>query len=652
MMMTTTSASSDPTPLPPLLAGIDSPDDVKNLDAAQLTELAAEIRETLIHSLARTGGHLGPNLGVVELTIALHRVFSTPEDKFVFDVSHQGYVHKMLTGRAKRIHTIRTHKGLNGFLLREESPHDAYGAGHAGTALSAALGMAAARDLAGADSHVVAIAGDAAFTCGPTLEALNNIAETTRRFIVVVNDNEWSIDKNVGAIARYFNALQTHSTYASFRAKAAEFVEKIAGKAARTLAHRVEEGAKNLLFHSVLFEKFGLRYYGPVDGHDLPLLVRTFEHLKTLHEPVVLHVITEKGRGYQPAIDNPGKFHGLGCYAVHDGATATGAPTCSDIFGRTVTDLAKSDPKITAITAAMPGGTKLEIFKNELPDRYFDVGIAEEHAALFACGLATRGFRPFLAIYSTFMQRAYDMIIHDIALQNLPVRLCMDRAGLSGDDGPTHHGLFDIGYLRHIPGLVIMQPRDEDELVDMLHTMAAHDDGPTVIRYPRGAIRGTRARTTPRILEIGRAEMVADPGGAVDVALLGLGTMFPLAEETMAMLMAEGLSVALVNPRFIKPLDTRLLESLAARCRVIATFEDHVATSGFGTACLEHLHASGDQTPVERIGWPDSFIEHGKPEILRELHGLTPHAAATRILDRLDAAATTPRQAGAVSRFA
>jgi 1-deoxy-D-xylulose-5-phosphate synthase len=628
-----TSASSKPPALGPLLQAIQSPDDVKKIADAELPDLAAEVRHSLITSLSQTGGHLGPNLGVVELSIALHRVFSTPKDKFVFDVAHQGYVHKMLTGRADRIHTIRTYKGLNGFLLRSESEHDAYGAGHAGTALSAALGMAAARDLAGRDNHVVAVAGDAAFTCGPTLEALNNIAETTRRFIVVLNDNEWSIDKNVGAIARYFNALQTHHTYASVRAKAADFVEKIAGKTARSIAHRMEEGAKNLLFPNVLFEKFGLRYFGPIDGHDIPLLVRTFEHLKTLNEPVVLHIITEKGRGYQPALDNPGKFHGLGTYQIDDGSTAAvNTPTCSDLFGRTVTDIAKNDPKLVAITAAMPGGTKLEIFKKEIPERYYDVGIAEEHAALFACGLATEGFRPFLAIYSTFMQRAYDMIIHDIALQNLPVRLCMDRGGLSGDDGPTHHGLFDIGYLRHIPGLVHMQPKDENEFVDMLHTMAAYDKGPSAIRYPRGPIRSTPVKEQRQLLEIGKAEVVAD---GTDVALIGLGTMFEMAERTKEMLEAQGLSVALINPRFIKPLDTAVLETYARKCRVLCTFEDHVMLHGFGAAVIDHLHDAGIHTPVERIAWPDEFIEHGKPDTLRELHGLTAEVATSKVLTRL-----------------
>jgi 1-deoxy-D-xylulose-5-phosphate synthase len=626
----TTSACSEPPALGPLLSAIHSPDDVKAIADEDLLTLAEEIRHSLITSLSRTGGHLGPNLGVVELTIALHRVFSTPDDKLVFDVAHQGYVHKMLTGRASRIHTIRTYQGLNGFLLRAESVHDAYGAGHAGTALSAALGIAAARDLNGDSYHVVAIAGDAAFTCGPTLEALNNIAETTRNFIVVLNDNEWSIDKNVGAIARYFNALQTHSTYAAVRSKAAEFVEKVAGKAARSLAHKVEESAKNLLFPNVLFEKFGLRYYGPIDGHDLPLLIRTFEHLKTLHEPVLLHIITEKGRGYQPALDDPGKFHGLGAYKLEDGSTSsTTIPTCSEIFGRTLTDLAKTDPKIVAITAAMPSGTKLDIFKNEIPGRYFDVGIAEEHAALFAAGLATEGLRPFLAIYSTFMQRAYDMIIHDIALQGLPVRLCMDRGGLSGDDGPTHHGLFDIGFLRPIPGLIHMQPKDEDEFVDMLHTMAAFDAGPSAIRYPRGIIKGTPIKPTPQLLTIGKAEIVAD---GTDVALIGLGSLFEMAEQTKALLEAKGLSVALINPRFIKPLDTAVLETYAAKCKVLCTFEDHVVTNGFGTSVIEHLHSAGFHTPVERIAWPDAFIQHGKPETLRELHGLTAAAAATKVL--------------------
>ncbi len=637
--MTSDSSKPNEPARPSLLAQIFSPADVQELENDQLFELADEIRETLIRTLARTGGHLGPNLGVVELTIALHRVFTTPRDKFVMDVSHQGYVHKMLTGRVGRISSIRQFEGLNGFLLRTESDHDCYGAGHAGTALSAALGMAAARDLKGGDEHVVAIAGDAAFTCGPTLEALNNIAATTDRLIVVLNDNEWSIDKNVGAIAKYFNALQTNKAYSGVRQKAADFVEWIGGQGVRRLAHKIERSAKNLLFPNVLFEKFGLRYFGPIDGHNLPLLVRTFEYLKRQDEPVILHIITEKGRGYKPALEKPGKFHGLGPYNVADGSTSSGgSPTYSEIFGRSVTDFAKDDDKIVAVTAAMPGGTKLEIFKNEIPERYFDVGIAEEHAALFACGLASEGLKPFLSIYSTFMQRAYDMIIHDISLQNLPVRLCMDRGGLSGDDGPTHHGLFDIGYLRHIPNIVHMQPIDEDEFVDMLWTMTHYDDGPIAVRYPRGAGVGARPKDKPRLLEIGKGELVQD---GHDVALVGLGFLFELAVEARDKLESQGHSVALVNPRFIKPLDENLLKEVARRCKVICTFEDHVLKNGFGASVIELLHDAGIDTPVERIGWPDQFVEHGKVPILRDKHGITSDAAVKKVLQHLPVQAAT-----------
>ena len=637
--MTSDSSSSQSAPETPLLSNLKSPDDLKSLDDGQLDQLAGEIRETLIRTLSRTGGHLGPNLGVVELTIALHRIFETPSDKFVMDVSHQGYVHKMLTGRGDRIESIRQYEGLNGFLLRSESAHDCYGAGHAGTALSAALGMAAARDLQGGDEHVIAIAGDAAFTCGPTLEALNNIASTTKRFIVVLNDNEWSIDKNVGAIAKYFNALQTNKAYSDVRQKAADFVEKVGGQSVRRLAHKIERSAKNLLFPNVLFEKFGVRYFGPLDGHNLPLLIRTFDYLKEQEEPVILHIITEKGRGYKPALEKPGKFHGLGPYNVADGSTSGGgAPTYSEVFGRTVTNFAKEDDKIVAVTAAMPGGTKLEIFKDEIPERYFDVGIAEEHAALFACGLASQGLKPFLAIYSTFMQRAYDMIIHDMALQELPVRLCMDRGGLSGDDGPTHHGLFDIGYLRHIPNMIHMQPIDEDEFSDMLWTMSQYDDGPTAIRYPRGAGVGAKPKENPRLLEIGKGELVKDGS---DVALIGLGFVHNLAVEAGEDLEAQGYSVALVNPRFIKPLDEELILDVAKRCKVICTFEDHVLKNGFGASIIELLHDAGVDTPVERIGWPDEFVEHGKVDILRAKHGITAAAAIEKVLPHLPSKAAT-----------
>jgi 1-deoxy-D-xylulose-5-phosphate synthase len=607
----------------------------------QLPELAEKIRRTLIETLSETGGHLGPNLGVVELTLAMHRVFDTPKDKFVFDVAHQGYVHKMLTGRWDRIHTIRQYEGLNGFLLRTESDHDCYGAGHAGTSLSAALGMAAARDLKGTDEHVVCVAGDAAFTCGPVFEALNNVATHTKKLIVVLNDNEWSIDRNVGAIAKIFTSIATHSGYADLHQKAAHFVEFVLGKEARRFAGKVEESAKGLLLpqggtaptRSVFFEEFGFRYYGPIDGHDVGLLTQTFEFLKTQNEPVILHILTEKGRGYKPALDDPGKFHGLGKYNIETGEVAsTSLPTYSQIFARTVTDFAKVDQKVVAITAAMPGGTGLSVFKKEIPERYYDVGIAEEHAALFACGMATQGMKPFLTIYSTFMQRAYDMIIHDMAIQDLPVRLCMDRGGLSGDDGPTHHGLFDIAYLRPVPGLVHMQPKDEDEFVDMLWTMANYEKGPIAIRYPRGNGPGVTPKEKPVLLEIGKAEVLAEGS---DVALVGLGAMFEIAQKAKVELEKQGLSVALINPRWIKPLDAGTLEDQARKVKVVCTLEDHVLMNGFGCGVMELLSSAGIQTPVVRIGWPDEFIEHGNVPVLRSNHGLTVENTVAVVLKAL-----------------
>lgn len=607
----------------------------------QLPALAEKIRQTLIETLSETGGHLGPNLGVVELTLAMHRVFDTPKDKFVFDVAHQGYVHKMLTGRWDRIHTIRQYEGLNGFLLRTESEHDCYGAGHAGTSLSAALGMAAARDLKGTDEHVVCVAGDAAFTCGPVFEALNNVATHTKKLIVVLNDNEWSIDRNVGAIAKIFNSIATHSGYADLHQKAAHFVEFVLGKEARRFAGKVEESAKGLLLpqggtaptRSVFFEEFGFRYYGPIDGHDVGLLTQTFEFLKTQNEPVILHILTEKGRGYKPALDDPGKFHGLGKYNIETGEVAsTALPTYSQVFARTVTDFAKVDKKVVAITAAMPGGTGLSVFKKEIPERYYDVGIAEEHAALFACGMATQGMKPFLTIYSTFMQRAYDMIIHDMAIQDLPVRLCMDRGGLSGDDGPTHHGLFDIAYLRPVPGLVHMQPKDEDEFVDMLWTMANYEKGPIAIRYPRGNGPGVTPKEKPVILEIGKAEVVAE---GTDVALVGLGAMFEIAQKAKVELEKQGLSVALINPRWIKPLDAGTLEDQARKVKVVCTLEDHVLMNGFGCGVMELLASAGIATPVVRIGWPDEFIEHGNVPVLRSNHGLTVENTVAVVLKAL-----------------
>ena len=616
-----------------LLESIHSPADLKRLNYAQMATLAEEIRAFLIQTLSKTGGHLGPNLGVVELTLALHAVFNTPKDKILFDVSHQAYVHKLLTGRRDRFETIRQPGGLNGFMLRTESEHDCYGAGHAGTALSAALGMAVARDMAGGKENVIAVAGDAAFTNGISFEALNNIAEQTRRLIVVLNDNEWSIDRNVGAVARYFHRIVTNEHYKHLHDKATHLIERFGGKTAAKVVRRAEEAAKSILWPSILFEEFGLEYYGPIDGHNIPLLVESFKFLEAADHPVILHVLTQKGRGYQPALDGQKKFHGLGPYDPETGKTApAGVPTYSEVFANTLADLAAKDDRIVAITAAMPNGTGLDFFRARHPRRYFDVGIAEEHAVIFAAGMATRGFRPVCAIYSTFLQRAFDPLVHDVCLQRLPVLFCMDRAGLSGDDGPTHHGLFDIAYLRGIPEMTLMAPKDEDELADMMKT-ALELPGPSAIRYPRGAVAGVARKPEAQTIPVGKAEVVEDGS---DIAIFGLGPMMALARELAGLLQRDGYSAAVINPRFVKPLDREVLEHYARRVAAIVTFEDHVKMGGFGTAVVEALDELGLAVPVIRVGWPDQFIEHGKVDQLRARYGLTAEAALKQVLPLLE----------------
>jgi 1-deoxy-D-xylulose-5-phosphate synthase len=607
-----------------ILETIHSPADVKKLSIPELTQLCEEIRARLIVGVSKTGGHIGPNLGVVELTAAMHYVFDTPTDNFVFDVSHQAYVHKLLTGREKLFDTIRQPGGLNGFMLRTESVHDSYGAGHAGTALSAALGMAVARDMSGGREHVIALAGDAAFTNGISFEALNNIAAQTKRLIVVLNDNAWSIDKNVGAIAEYFHKIVTNPTISSLHGKAAELLERFGGKTVAHVARKAEEAAKGLIGPGMLFEEFGLNYFGPIDGHNLPLLIETFKFLKQQNRPVVLHAITQKGRGFQPAIEKQKKFHGLGPYDAQTGETkSAGQKTYSEIFAETLTKLATANEKVVAITAAMPNGTALDLFRPHHPKRYFDVGIAEEHAVIFAAGMATKGYKPFCAIYSTFLQRAFDQIVHDVCLQNLPVVFCMDRGGLSGDDGPTHHGLFDISYLRSVPNLIHMVPKDEDELADMMYTAMLHE-GPSAIRYPRGTGPGIVVKEQPVALAIGKAEVIRD---GADVAIFGLGAMLPEAMRLAEMLRAEGFSAAVINPRFAKPVDRGCVADFGHRCGLVVTLEDHVLAGGFGSAVMETLNELELQVPVVRVGWPDAFIEHGKVESLREKYGLTAEVA-------------------------
>jgi 1-deoxy-D-xylulose-5-phosphate synthase len=640
------------------LQTVDNPAQVKKLTMDQLQKLAEEIRQELITALAKNGGHLGPNLGVVELTLALHYVFNTPKDKFIWDVSHQAYVHKLLTGRRTRFSTLRSTGGLSGFALRSESEHDCYGAAHAGTALSAALGICAARDQRGSDENVVAIIGDAALTNGISFEAMNNIAQTTKRFVGVLNDNEWSIAKNVGAISSYLNKLITHPSYNKLAKDFERFLRRLPkGEVALKLAHKAEEGFKGALTEvglrpspsplesdgrggygsSLIFEEMGLRYLGPIDGHDLPLLISTLEFAKTCDHPLVIHILTKKGKGFDAALRNPEKFHGLGPYDVATGATLPAKPgtppNWQDVFGQAMVRLCEKDNTVIGITAAMPTGTSLKFLEKAMPDRYYDVGIAEEHAVLFACGMATMGFHPVCAIYSTFLQRAYDCIVHDAALQDLPVIFCMDRAGLSAQDGPTHHGLFDIAYLRHVPNCTLMAPKDEDELVDMMFT-ATHERHPTFIRYPRGPAEGVSIKDQPRILEIGKAEIIQSfvNNGGRKIALFALGNMMRLGRQTVAQLAAEHYDVALINPRFVKPLDAGVTEFFGRAAEVVVTFEDHVVTGGYGSAVLELFNEKRITTPVIQIGWPDQFIEHATTvDDLRKKYGLTADNAVAKV---------------------
>lgn len=624
-----------------LLASIRGPADVKALAPEQLPLLAQEIRERLVAVTARNGGHIGPNLGVVELSIALHRVFGTPRDKFVFDVAHQGYVHKLLTGRnGADFDGIRTTGGLSGFLNREESLHDVFGAGHAGTALSAAVGLANARDRLGEDSHVVALIGDAALTCGVTMEALNNAAKSTKRLVIVLNDNEWSIDRNVGAVADILSRLIVTRPYNNSQQGLKRLLGRSrAGTKFLDFGRSFKRHVKNWFTHSSsLFEQYGVRYVGPIDGHDLGALERYLNFCKDSRGPILLHVRTEKGRGLGAALKNPEKFHGTGAFDPETGdSLASGAPGApkawQDVFGALLVREAKADSRVVGITAAMPSGTGLSQLKKELPAQYHDVGIAEEHAALFAAGIAARDLRPVCAIYSTFMQRAYDMVIHDVCLQRLPVTFCMDRAGVSPSDGPTHHGLFDIAYLRCVPNVTLMQPKDEDEFADMLHT-ALRSGAPMFIRYPRGAAAGKAVKAQPALIPLGQAEVLR---AGADVQLWALGTMVPEALALAEQLAAQaGLSVGVVNARFAKPIDATLLVTQAKAAKLIVTLEDGAVTGGFGTGALETLAEFGVRTPVLRLGWPDRFVGHATDvKTLRAANGLAPEQMLAAIREKV-----------------
>lgn len=607
-----------------LLEHIQSPADMRALSREQMPQLAAEMRHVIIQTVARNAGHLAPNLGVVELTLALHRVFDSPRDRIVWDVGHQSYPHKLLTGRYARFHTLRQADGLSGYPRRAESEHDPFGTSHGSTSISAALGFAAARDLKGEDHHVIAVIGDGALTGGMAFEALNNAGELKRRLIVILNDNEMSISPNIGAIHRYLTKLTTSRIYRAFEKDVWDMLGKLPkGLRAQQGAGRIKEGLQNMVAPTILFEEMGLKYFGPIDGHDLDVLEETLSDLRRFEEPVLLHVVTQKGKGYLPAESDRTTFHGVGVFDPESGTASKGSrKTYSHVFGETAVLIGERLPNAVAITAAMTDNTGLTAFAKRFPERFFDVGMAEEHAVTFSAGLACEGLTPLTTIYSTFLQRAFDQIIHDVAVQDLKIVLCLDRAGLVGEDGAPQHGVFDIGYLRMIPGTVVMQPRNGEELRDMLWTAAVWPGkAPIAVRYPRSAIpEDVLPSREPRVLEIGRAEQLRAGG---DVALIALGTMVAPALAAAEELAREGISATVVDARFAAPLDEVMIGGLARSVGRIVTLEENVIAGGFGSAVSEMLDRLGlSGTPQLRIGVPDEFVLHGKRDVLLERCGL------------------------------
>lgn len=609
-----------------LLESIDSPKDLKQLSEEQLKQLSEEIRDLIISTLSKTGGHLASSLGVVELSIALHYIFDTPKDKLVWDVSHQAYVHKILTGRRDRFHTIRQYKGISGFCKREESEYDAFGAGHSSTSISAALGIVEARDLKHAQFNVIAVIGDGSLTAGLALEGLNNAGAKKRKFIVVLNDNKMSISPNVGALSGYLNQIITGKLYNKLKAEIEHLVKTIPsiGESVFKLGKRFDETLKGFITPGMLFEQLGFKYVGPIDGHNIHQLIETFRNVRDyVDRPTLVHVVTKKGKGYVQAEQNATVYHGASPFCIDTGEfmkQESIAPSYTKVFGDTLIQLAEQDENIIAITAAMCSGTGLEAFAQKFPERFYDVGIAEQHAVTFAAGLATEGFKPVAAIYSTFLQRAYDQVFHDVCLQNLPVTFALDRAGLVGADGPTHHGVFDFSYLRHLPNMIVMAPKDENELQHMLKT-AVEYSGPTAVRYPRGLGVGVAMDTDLHTLDIGRAEILRE---GHDLAIIAVGLMVqPAIEAAKNLAEDENIFTTLINARFVKPLDTELILGLARKTGKIVTVEENVLQGGFGSAILELLQAHGlDQVLVRCIGLPDEYIEHAPQSILRHKYGL------------------------------
>lgn len=607
-----------------LLKQVRNPEDLRKMRPSDLLLLAREIREEIINTVAKVGGHLASNLGVVELTLALHYVFDTPRDRIIWDVGHQTYAHKLITGRQERFATLRQHGGISGFPRREESPYDAFGTGHSGTSISAALGMAQARCLRGEDYKVIAIIGDGSLTTGLAFEGLNQAGAMDKDLIVVLNDNELSISPNVGALSSYLNRLMTGHFATRFREELKGFLKILPGigDSALKWARYAEESLKGFFLPGLLFEELGFKYVGPLPGHKLEGLIENFRNVKNLRGPVLVHVVTTKGKGYAPAEKDPVTFHGVGPFLPESGEIIKGEGNLfsyTHVFGNTLVRLARENPRIVAITAAMPQGTGLDAFAQEFPERFFDVGIAEQHGVTFAAGLAAEGFIPVVAIYSTFMQRAYDQILHDVCLQKLPVVLAMDRGGIVGQDGPTHHGLFDFSYLRHIPHLIVMAPKDENELQHMLKT-AIYCGQPVSLRYPRG--NGWRGFLDEEIKElpIGKAEVLKE---GKDLVILAIGSTVRAALEAADRLLEQGVQSTVVNARFVKPLDEELICSLMAEIPRLIIIEENVLQGGFGSAVLEFLEGKGIFFgKIKRLGIPDTFVEHGPQELLRHKYGL------------------------------
>lgn len=639
-----------------LIKDIKSPHDLKRVPKDRLPLLANELRDVIVKQVSSGGGHLASNLGVIELTIALHYVFNAPDDRIVWDVGHQSYAHKLLTGRFERFSTLRRFKGISGFPKMDESPFDAFGTGHSSTSISASTGIIEARDLikkfkisnskSQNPEKVIAVIGDGSMTSGLAFEGLNHAGQLKKDLIVILNDNTMSISKNVGALSAYLSRILTGDIYQRFRKEFKSFLENIpkVGSPMSKMAQKAEEALKGLLLPGMLFEELGFNYVGPIDGHNIELLIETFNRIKTSGQPILVHVVTEKGKGYKFSEEDPCIFHGIGPFDLDTGIVSSDSalPSYSDIFGSALTELARADNRIVAITAAMREGTGLDAFAKEHPERFYDVGIAEPHAVTFAAGLASQGMRPVVAVYSTFLQRAYDEIVHDVCLQKLPVVFAVDRAGIVGEDGATHQGLFDISYLRHVPNLLFMSPKDGPELKAML-SLALQHNGPSAIRYPRGRIsHNAGSGMQGPELKIGKAEMLAD---GMDIAIIAIGNAVYPAVKAGEMLRMDGVSPCIINARFIKPIDDDLVLSVADKIKRIVTVEENLLAGGLGSAILECLNTAGlTDVQVKRIGIDDEFVEHGSQAVLRKLYKLDENGIYEAALSLLKETACTAKQ--------